>query len=86
MLIGSLANDLYRVASLTQRGSLKAANRFWQESKRWILELSNQKLANYIKDIILDLESDHDTNISEEKAEKLLMYGVLLQNYALHIK
>jgi len=85
MLIGSLSNDLYRVANLTARGSQKSANRFWQESKRWSLELSNQDLKDYIKDIIIDLNSDIDSNVSQEKAEKLLMYGTLLQNYSVNI-
>ncbi len=86
MLIGSLSNDLYRVAGLAQRGSDKAALRFWQESKRWSSELVKQDLKAYIKDIILDLEADKHTYFSEEKAEKILMYSILLQNYALHIE
>lgn len=85
MLIGSLSNDLYRVASLMSRGSQKAANRFWQESKKWSLELSNQSLDSYINDIIIDLNSDNDPNVSQDKAEKFLMYGTLLQNYSLKI-
>jgi len=86
MLIGSLSNDLYRVASLTGRGSQKAADRFWRESKRWTAELSRQPLKGYIKNIILDIDSDNDLSVSKEKAEKLLMYGVLLQNHSLHLK
>ena len=86
MLIGSLSNDLYRVASLAHRGSKKAAIRFLNESKRWVNELSSHKLERYITNIIQDLESDDTTDISEERAEKLLMYSVLLQNYALHTK
>lgn len=86
MLIGSLSNDLYRVAGLAQRGSEKAAQRFLLESRKWTLKLSNQKLKGYIKNIILDLQSDETTSISKERAEKLLMYSVLLQNYSLHLK
>lgn len=41
MLTGSLFNDLYRIANLTGGGSNKIADRFWQESKKWVLELSN---------------------------------------------
>ncbi len=85
MLIGSLSNDLHRVASLMGRGSQKAANRFWHESKRWSLELSNQNLKSYIKDIIRDLNSDNDLDVSQDKAEKFLMYGTLLQNYSVNI-
>lgn len=85
MLIGSLSNDLYRVANLTGRGSQKAADRFWKESKKWAKKLFNQELEDYIKNIILDLNSDNDLSVSQEKAEKFLMYSVLLQNYSLCI-
>lgn len=86
MLIGSLSNDLYRVASLTQSGSTKAASRFLIESKKWAteLELHQQEFARYIKKIITDLNHNIATNdISEKEAEKLLMYSVLLQNYSI---
>lgn len=85
ILIGSLSNDLFRVASLSQRGSRKATDKFWKESKRWVVELSNYELDSYIEDIILDLKSDEAVTISQKKAEKLLMYSVLLQNYSLHL-
>ena len=86
MLIGSLSNDLYRVANLSGRGSQKAADRFWQETKRWTKELVAKELKGYIKNIILDLNSDNVPSVSQEKAEKLLMYSVLLQNYSLNIE
>lgn len=86
MLIGSLSNDLYRVANLTGRSSQKAADRFWKESKRWTAELSKKHLKGYINNIVLDLNSDNDLSVSQEKAEKLLMYSVLLQNYSLSIE
>jgi hypothetical protein len=86
MLIGSLSNDLYRVAGLVQRGSDKAAQKFWQESKKWSSELKNHSLDKYINDIISDLEINQNSTLSQPLAEKLLMYSVLLQNYALHIR
>jgi len=84
MLIGSLSNDLLRVSSLTQRGSMKAANRFLEEAKKWALELRKFKLKIYISNIVKKvLEID---KLSLENAEQILMYGILLQNYSLHIK
>lgn len=83
MLIGSLSNDLMRVASLTQRGSDQAAQRFFLEAKKWAKELSKYKFKSYILQIIKDIQSE--TNLSIEKAEKFLMYGILLQNYSLHL-
>jgi hypothetical protein len=84
LLVGSLSNDLFRVASLSQRGSTKAALRFLSEAKRWAKPLQKQEVADYIVKIARDVV-DADTNkISPEEAERHLMYGVLLQNYALH--
>ena len=84
MLIGSLSNDLMRVASLTQRGSDKAAERFLVEAKKWAEQLSKYKFKGYILKIIEDIQSE--TALSLEKAEKFLMYSILLQNYCLHIE
>lgn len=86
MLIGSLSNDLYRVASLTQRGSIQAANRFFAESQRWSNKLADHDLEKYIEKIISNLNSNNKIALDEAQAEKILMYSVLLQNYALHLK
>ena len=85
LLIGSLSNDLYRVANLINRRSYKGAERFQKESNRWIKELENCKVKSYIRKIINDLNSSKSVNIKSQKlAEKYLMYSILLQNYALH--
>lgn len=85
LLIGSLSNDLMRVASLTQRGSDKAAERFFIESKRWVSELMEADLKEYIQKIVKDLDSSTFKVGSMADAEKYLMYGILLQNYSLHM-
>mgnify|MGYP001591085495 FL=1 len=85
LLIGSLSNDLYRVATLSHRGS-RAASRFFEESKRWTEELRDHKLKPYIRKILNDLESTkYKSETLSENAETFLMYSILLQNYALHI-
>ena len=84
LLVGSLSNDLFRVASLVQRGSTKAASRFLKEAKRWAEPLQELKVAKYISDIAKDVSSREDDDISMKTAEKYLMYGILLQNYSLH--
>ena len=86
MLIGSLSNDLYRVANLIQKGSYGAADRFLLESKKWTNKLKDYELRGYIKKIIKDLNSKDSNTISMENAEKLLMYSILLQNYSLHLE
>ena len=86
LLIGSLSNDLYRVANLSYRGSIKAAERFFIESKRWTTDLENVQLKDHARKIIDDLNTLSLENLrSQETAEKLLMYSVLLQNYSLHL-
>ena len=84
MLIGSLSNDLFRVASLRQRGSKQAASRFLKEAKRWAMPLQEEDVAAYIVNIAKDIFYLSDDSLSLAEAEKCLMYGVLLQNYALH--
>jgi hypothetical protein len=84
MLVGSLSNDLFRVANLTQRGSIKAASRFAKEAKRWAVPLQKQNVKDYIKNIANDISKQDEEKISIQLAEKYLMYGILLQNYALH--
>ena len=85
LLAGSLSNDLFRVASLRQRGSMKAALRFLKEAKRWSSPLQQQKTAEYIVKIAKDVSDKTPNDISLGEAEKYLMCGVLLQNYALHL-
>jgi hypothetical protein len=84
LLVGSLSNDLFRVASLTQRGSTKAVLRFLQEAKRWSVPLQEQVVAEYIIKIAKSVSDQTGTNISMAEAERYLMSGALLQNYALH--
>jgi hypothetical protein len=86
LLVGSLSSDLFRVATLTQRGSVVAAQRFLDEAKRWAEPLTHKPLKEYILNIAKDVSSAVSNQITLEQAEKYLMYGILLQNYALHSK
>jgi hypothetical protein len=85
LLVGSLSNDLFRVAQLTQRGSIVGAKRFLLEAKRWAGPLSSEPVARYIARIATEISCDLAEEISMEKAERYLMYGILLQNYSLHM-
>lgn len=86
LLAGSLSNDLFRVANLYQRGSTQAAKRFLKEAKRWSLQLKDSNCEAYIINIAEDISNRDKDDISEKTAELYLMYGILLQNYCLHIK
>jgi len=83
LLVGSFSNDLQRVASLSYRGSDKAAAKFFNEAKRWAAELKKQPVKDYIKDIAEEITSE--PQLDSQKAETYLMYSVLLQNYSLQI-
>ncbi|PIR58939.1 MAG: hypothetical protein COU69_02850 [Candidatus Pacebacteria bacterium CG10_big_fil_rev_8_21_14_0_10_56_10] len=84
LLVGSLSNDLLRVASLAQRGSTQAASRFLGEAQRWSRELQQRDVAEYVVKLARDISARQADDISMPSAERYLMYGVLLQNYALH--
>lgn len=87
LLIGSLSNDLYRVACLTERGSVKGAEKFWVQAGRWVNELDNANLKPYIRKIILDIKARLNSNsLTMELAERYLMYSILLQNYGMRYK
>lgn len=85
MLVGSLSNDLLRIANLTYRGSNKAASRFLQEAKRWGEGILEQNTKSYIKNIAQEIIADTPESLNKEKAERYLMYSTLLQNYSLKI-
>ncbi len=86
LLVGSLSNDLFRVAVLTQRGSYPSATRFLHEAKRWSRQLITTDVKPYIIKIATEITNESKERLSLETAEKYLMYGVLLQNYALCMK
>jgi len=83
LLIGSLSNDLLRLATFTHNGS-PSAKRFLTEAKRWAAPLQTADLPPYIAKIVEDIILAPTDLPSLAEAEKYLMYSVLLQNYALH--
>lgn len=85
LLIGSLSNDLLRVANLIQRGSNQGALRFFKEAQRWSSQLTRYPMKPYIEKIVQEVNSEKEVDILDmEKAERFLMYSILLQNYSLH--
>jgi len=84
LLIGSLSNDLLRVANSIQRGSTKTAQNFWRSGQKWLADLRQYPNKPYIQKILLDLATDDFSPTDQIKAEKYLMQSILLQNVALH--
>lgn len=85
LLIGSLSNDLLRLATFTHNRS-PSARRFLTEAKRWAAPLQSADLPPHIEQIVRDISALPPTLPTLEQAERYLMYSVLLQNYALHNK
>ena len=85
MLIGSLSNDLARVASMMYKKS-SSTEIFLHEMFRWVHELETQTVKPYIQNILRDIKShEKHPQFTEERAETYLMYSTLLQNYTLHM-
>lgn len=84
LLIGSLSNDLLRVANSIERGSTKVAERFWQQSQIWLDDLIKYQNKPYIDKLLQDLKNENFSATDKIKAEKYLMQSILLQNAALH--
>ena len=82
IIIGSLAMDLKRVALGLHRGSFNMANRFKEEALKRESELENQQLDSYLKKL---LERTKHILLSQkaDRAEDVLMYSILFQNFAL---
>ena len=85
LLIGSLSNDLYRSACYIQRGSYQTARRFLLEAEKWIKDLHDAELKEYVRNIITDLQDLGNKPLNMDQAEKYLTYSTLLQNYTLHM-
>jgi hypothetical protein len=85
LLVGSLSNDLFRVASLWQSGSKVAAARFLLEAKTWAKPLTTSNEKPYIKKIADSVMNHSAEGLNLAVAEELIMFSVLLQNHALQM-
>ena len=79
----SLSNDLKRIVTSIQRGSLENSKRFSIEAKRWITQIRD-KDDEYLKKLLQKIDATLDKKDDLEKAENCLMYSVLTQNKALY--
>lgn len=86
LLIGSLSNDLYRVATLSQRGSHPAASTFFVQAQRWCSELVAHPVSPSTKRIVTAVKNTPKTTFTLAQAEEFLLYSILLQNRALHME
>lgn len=81
-IIESLSMDLLRVALGLHRGSFVMADRFKQEALKREDELSSvQPESKYLLKILNQLRKILQ-KVTKEQAEDILMYSILLQNFA----
>ena len=80
VIIGSLAMDLKRVALGLNRGSLKVAEKFQQESDKRLVELKRIQVNAGTKKIIKLCELVGNETDLAKKSENLLMISILFQN------
>jgi hypothetical protein len=84
ILLGSLSQDLFRISNFIQTGSVKSAERFWRETKRWIEALEKENNPFYLKNILHKLSHLSLNPTSLEHGELILTYGVITQSVAVH--
>ena len=83
IILESLASDLKRVALGLGRGSNQMAERFYKETLKRKNEVDKKHIPKYIRDILNNLQSTFKNTNQLKKAEDMLMYSTLVQNYVL---
>ena len=86
LAIGSIAQDLKRVASFIGRDSVAGAYRFLQEAKNRISDINTAKLPVYVITYIKAVERLDEKDEPRELAEQALTIGCILQNAAVAAK
>lgn len=77
--LSSLALDLNRVAMGLNRGSVKMADRFYQEALDRKAEIRNDQIPEYIRAIMLKI--DENKKLDKKFAEEAMVYSILLENF-----
>lgn len=85
IILQSLVMDLKRTALNLHSGSRDVAEQFRGEALKWEKELEKYEHDEYLQGL-LEKSKFSLYDRSEQAAEDLLMYSVLLQNYVLKLK
>jgi len=86
IILASLAMDLKRAALGLNRKSFVMAEKFSQEALQRQKEIDITSLPTYLQQILNSLPNKINSSEDEKKAEDMLMYSTLIQNYALNDK
>ena len=82
-ILGSLAQDLYRVGESCHSRSMKTADIFMIEAQKRIGELKNATIKQYLRDHLTHIKMLPNVKNIDKKAEDALMYSTIIQNYCL---
>ncbi len=83
-LVSSLAMDLFRVAVGLNRKSFKMAARFEEEALKRHAELEELNISDeYLNKLLERMKSALESS-KKDKEEDILVYSILLQNYAIY--
>ncbi len=83
VILESMASDLKRVALGLQRGSIVMAERFAVEALKRKKEVNLDTIDNYMIKILHDAELALKQRENSRKAEDVLMYSTLIQNFTI---
>lgn len=83
LILESLASDLKHVAIGLHRGSYRMAERFSEEALKRASEVDKKSTPRYVLKILNNLPSLLGDTDQSRKAEDLLMFSTLVQNYVL---
>ncbi len=81
--LGSMALDLNRAAIGINRGSSKMAERFFQEALERKKEIKPTVVPTYIRQVLDKVRPDQ--NLDQNCAERLMVYSILLENFAVRM-
>jgi hypothetical protein len=82
MIIGALAEDVYRVAVGLHSGAAKMADMFMKQALLQKEQIDSDTVKPYIEKTLKSLPIVFEKKNIEEKAEDALMLSAILRNYA----
>lgn len=82
--LASLAMDLRRVALAYHRGSVRVADRFYEEARLRRKEIDETALLPYLRTVLTQFDRINREDI-DRRAEDMLTYSILFQNAATSI-
>ncbi|MBI2590255.1 MAG: hypothetical protein HYW33_00020 [Candidatus Blackburnbacteria bacterium] len=81
-LIGSIVSDLRRASLYMHLGSLSTASHFAHEAIETKKRVNMEMISPHVARILEETEKTLKKPDGDHKAEDILMYSILLQNFA----